>query len=158
MDRAAASEPTAWVEMLVRRPAATVFHAFTDPDVITRFWLATASGPLELGATVHWEFMVPGARVDTTVVAFEQDRHLRWEWSDGTVVDVTVAPVDGHATTVRVEQRGFPGSPAEVLAAVVEATQGFTIVVCDLKTLLEHGTSMHLVRDKAELIRAHSTT
>jgi hypothetical protein len=43
------------------------------------------------------------------------------------------------------------------LEQVVGATEGFTIVLCDLKTLLETGRSANLVRDKAELIhRAQS--
>jgi uncharacterized protein YndB with AHSA1/START domain len=152
VDRGAPSGPTARVEMLIRRPVATVFRAFTDPDDITRFWLARASGALEPGATVHWEFMVPGASDDTTVVAFEQDRHIVWTWSDGTTVDLAFEPVDDEATILRVAHHGFPGAPAEAAATAVESTQGFTIVVCDLKTWLEHGTSMHLVRDKAALI------
>lgn len=32
------------------------------------------------------------------------------------------------------------------------ATEGFSIVLCDLKTLLESGRSAGLVRDKARLI------
>ncbi|HET6340503.1 MAG TPA: hypothetical protein VFG30_45150 [Polyangiales bacterium] len=51
-----------------------------------------------------------------------------------------------------VENKGFAGAPHEVLATALEATQGFAIVVCDLKTLLEHGTSIGLVQDKAALI------
>jgi hypothetical protein len=36
----------------------------------------------------------------------------------------------------------------------VNATEGFTIVLCDLKTLLESGRSANLVRSKAALIAA----
>lgn len=34
----------------------------------------------------------------------------------------------------------------------VNATEGFSIVLCDLKTFLETGRSANLVRDKAKLI------
>ncbi len=40
------------------------------------------------------------------------------------------------------------------VAQAVGAAEGFSIVLCDLKTLLESGTSANLVRDKAELIAA----
>jgi hypothetical protein len=33
-----------------------------------------------------------------------------------------------------------------------DTIEGFSIVLCDLKTLLESGRSANLVRDKAELI------
>ena len=45
---------------------------------------------------------------------------------------------------------GFKGEDA--VAQVVNATEGFSIVLCDLKTLLESGRSANLVKDKAELI------
>ena len=39
-----------------------------------------------------------------------------------------------------------------LLQQVADVIEGFSIVLCDLKTLLETGTSAGLVRDKAELI------
>ena len=51
-----------------------------------------------------------------------------------------------------------PASASEVAhSASQQATgviEGFSIVFCDLKTLLETGTSAGLVRDKAELIES----
>ena len=47
---------------------------------------------------------------------------------------------------------GFAG--ADALAQAAKTVEGFAIVLCDLKTLLETGDSAHLVRDKAELITA----
>jgi hypothetical protein len=55
-------------------------------------------------------------------------------------------------TQVAVQVTGF-SSDADV-AGIVGATEGFSIVLCDLKTLLETGRSANLVRDKAELIAA----
>ncbi|MES2603948.1 MAG: hypothetical protein V4603_03365, partial [Pseudomonadota bacterium] len=55
-------------------------------------------------------------------------------------------------TRVSVETSEFSGSDAA--EQVVNTTEGFTIVLCDLKTLLETGRSANLVRAKAELITA----
>ena len=41
------------------------------------------------------------------------------------------------------------------ITQAVNVVEGFSIVFCDLKTLLETGSSANLVRDKAELI-AHA--
>lgn len=49
-----------------------------------------------------------------------------------------------------VEVAGFDKDVDEI----VNATEGFSIVLCDLKTLLETGHSANLVRDKAALIAA----
>jgi hypothetical protein len=54
------------------------------------------------------------------------------------------------ATRVAVSVTGFEGSNAALQA--VGTTEGFSIVLCDLKTLLEAGRSANLVKDKATLI------
>ena len=138
--------------LLIRRPAAEVFNAFTDPRTLTRFWLSAASGPLETGKTVRWDFMVPGATAQTKVTALDPHKHLAIEWDDGTYVRWRFESVD-EGTIVRIENWGFKGSPSEATEAAIESTQGFTIVLCDLKTLLETGRSTGLVRDKAAQIQ-----
>lgn len=145
--------PAARVRMLIRRPVSEVFQALTHPQTLTQFWLAHASGPLEPAKRVQWEFMVPGARVETTVKHFEQGKRLIFEWSDGTTVDWHLEPrPDGH-TVLEVRNAGFRGTQTEVVEQALEATQGFSIVLCDLKTLLEHGRPLNLTRDKAVLIQ-----
>jgi uncharacterized protein YndB with AHSA1/START domain len=134
--------------MLIRKPASEVFSCFVEPDKLSRFWLSHASGPLEAGQTVRWEFMVPGAQVDTRVVLLELDRRIAIEWADKTFVQWTFETIE-EGTRVVIENWGFTGSEREIVANALEATQGFTIVLCDLKTLLERNASMNLVRDKA---------
>ncbi|MDI1274172.1 hypothetical protein [Polaromonas sp.] len=60
---------------------------------------------------------------------------------------MTFKPQGAGATVVSVVASGFMEA-----AEAVGATEGFSIVLCDLKTLLESGISANLVRDKAELI------
>jgi hypothetical protein len=51
---------------------------------------------------------------------------------------------------VEVVVSGFSGKDS--MAQAVNATKGFAIVLCDLKSLLETGKSGGMVRDKALLI------
>lgn len=145
--------PRAKVSMLIRRPASEAFAAFADPKKITQFWLSRTSGLLAPGARVHWDFMVKGASDDVTVTAFEQDRRIAIQWSDGSTTEFRFEP-DAHGAVVEIESGGFGGDEDEVIAAALNAVEGFTIVLCDLKTLLEQNVSMALVRDKAALIEA----
>jgi uncharacterized protein YndB with AHSA1/START domain len=143
---------TAECSMLIRRPVAEVFRAFVDPTMITRFWLESTTGPLAEGARVTWRFMVPGAEDTVTVTAFDEPRRIAFDWSDGISVDMAFEPFDASSTKVVVKAVGFQGESAE--EATVGTTEGFAIVLCDLKTLLETGRSADLVRDKARLICA----
>jgi len=133
----------------IRRPVSEVFTSFVNPAIITKFWLQSTSGPLAKGATVEWHFMVPGAVETVTVHEFHVNRRLAFSWSDGVNVDMTFTETGPDTTLLSVEASGFKKGDID---AVVGATEGFSIVLCDLKTLLESGRSANLVKDKALLV------
>jgi len=118
--------------MLIRRPVAEVFRAFVEPSIITSFWLEATTEPLAKGAQVTWRFLVPGATETVTVTAFDDQRCIAFDWSDGISVSMTFEPYGKNSTRLAVEATGFRGKTAE--AAAVGATEGLTIVLCDLKT------------------------
>jgi uncharacterized protein YndB with AHSA1/START domain len=138
--------------MLINHPPGEVFAAFVNPQTLRKFWLSNASGPLAPGARVQWQFLVPGAEARVTVTRFEAPRHLAFDWDDAMHVDMTFDPFGAGATHASVRVSGFEG--ADVLAEATGTVEGFAIVLCDLKTLLETGESANLVRDKAALIVA----
>lgn len=136
--------------MLIRRGPSEIFEAFVNPDTLCKFWLDAASGPLAPQAEVEWRFKVPGASERVTVTSFNRPRHLGLRFSDGIEVDISLEFHDGDATRVSIACSGFP--EPDLLSQAANAVEGFSIVLCDLKTLLETGRSANLVRDKAELI------
>src|SRR5688572_9874551 len=97
-------------ELLIRKPPAEAFNAFVDPRIIEKFWLKRASGPLAKGASVEWEFMVPGARDTITVTDFVRDQILGWTWSDGTAVKLEFHPHEKTGTRISVTDSAFDSS------------------------------------------------
>ena len=142
--------PPVTASMLIRRPPGEVFSAFVNPQQLRKFWLADASGPLAPRARVLWTFMVPGATSNVFVTRFESPHHLAFDWDGAIHVDMTFDAFGEGGTRVSVGVSGFEG--ADVLAQATDAIEGFAIVLCDLKTLLETGESAGLVRAKADLI------
>lgn len=142
-------ETTANASMLIRASPRTVFEAFVNPDTLRRFWLDDASGPLAPGARVTWKFMVPGVVATLTVTGFDPPRRLAVRWEDGTEAELGFEPLDDW-TRVSVACRGF--AEDRLLEEATSTIEGYAIVLCDLKTLLETGMSANLVRDKAALI------
>ena len=139
-------------EMLIRKPPPEVFVAFCQPQWLEQFWLRHASAPLAPDAVVEWDFMVEGARETVTVTGFVADQRIAFTWSDGIAVTLAFAAHGDGATRVSVTAGGFRGDDA--VAQAINATEGFSIVLCDLKSLLETGRPGHMVRDKAALISA----
>jgi len=144
--------PVARAEVLIHAPVQDAFDAFVEPELLTKFWLAKASGPLAAGRRVRWEFMVPGAADDLEVKVLEVNERIVLAWSDGTTSAWTFRATSPTSTVVTVTQAGFTGSGDDVVAQALDATQGYTLVLSDLKVLLEQGRSANLVRDKAQLI------
>jgi hypothetical protein len=90
-----------------------------------------------------------------TVSEFIPHQLIVFTWSDGISVEMTFEPFDAQSTLLSVKATGFHGE--DVASQAINATEGFTIVACDLKTLLETGHSGNMVRDKAALIDAART-
>ena len=144
-------EPKARVTMLIEATANQVYNAFTEPDQLARFWLAKADGPLQIGQPVRWDFLIEGAQIVTIARRLDQGRFIAWDWSDGTSVTIELEGLDG-GTAVTLVNGGFLGDDDEAIDAALNATQGFAIVLADLKTLLESGTSAGITKAKAKLI------
>lgn len=140
---------SAKAEMLIRKPPADVFDAFSDPRTLEKFWLKSASRPLAKNAVVEWEFLVPGACETVTVTGYVPARSIEFDWSDGVAVTIGFDLHAQGATRVSITAAGFDGA-----SQAATATEGFSIVLCDLKGLLETGQSGNMVRDKAALISA----
>jgi len=103
--------------MLIHRPPAKVFEAFANPELLTKFWLARASGPLEPGKIVTWDFMVPGASAKTHVDEMLRDRAIRLSWDNGTTVSFTFESYSDGGTRVEVVNGGFSGNADEIMEA-----------------------------------------
>jgi uncharacterized protein YndB with AHSA1/START domain len=137
-------------EMFIRRPPGEVFAAFVNPQMIRKFWLRDTSGPLAPGARVTWHFMVAGASANVIVTGFEAPRRIGFDWPGGMHVELRFAPFAEEGTHLTAEISGLGGK--DLLRQAADVVEGFSIVFCDLKILLETGAAANLVRDKAELI------
>ncbi|RTE07878.1 SRPBCC family protein [Paenibacillus whitsoniae] len=139
------SAPVAKVEMMIRKPVAEVFRAFTQPELTTKFWFTRSSGSLALGQTVHWEWEMYGAAADVKVLELEENRKIVVDF--GSRVEWRFTPRSADETIVTITNSGFAGE--DPVSEALDATEGFTIVLCGLKAYLEHGLVLGLVGDKA---------
>ena len=139
--------------MMIAAQPERIFDAFVEPEALRAFWLAEASAPLRIGQPAHWTFLVPGAAAEATATTLDRPHRLAWDWSDGTKVEITIEP-EGGETAVSVACSGFDGPAETQVATALATTEGFSIVLSDLKTWLESGRSAGLTAAKARLIIA----
>lgn len=135
------------VSMLVQSDPASIHAAFVEPELLSRFWLKRSSGPLQCGVPVTWDFRVPGASETTIAEELIPPGLISFRWSDGTRVRIEIDEATRGASIVRIA-----AGPCASASEAVALAEGFCIVLCDLKILLESGKSPGLVKDKARLI------
>lgn len=147
------SEITAKAQIIIHRPAAEVFEAFADPEIMTRFWFPRASGGrLEEGKEVTWYVGTDedAYAITVRVKAAREPDMLRVEWGEeGAFTDVewTFEAKGDNATVIRVCESGFPGGQIEAFKAALDSTGGFNQVITAAKALLEYGVRMNVVED-----------
>ena len=131
----------------VAKPVAEVFDAVYNPKKLSGYFTTGgASGPLDEGATVTWDFAdFPGA-FPVHVRQVEQGRLIVLEWKamDGdysTQVRMEFEPLDARSTLVRISESGWKETP-KGLEASYGNCMGWSQMLCALKVYAEDGKNL----------------
>jgi uncharacterized protein YndB with AHSA1/START domain len=144
------------VSARIARPVADVFEAVADPAILSEYFTtAGASGRLEAGATVMWEFAdFPGAfPVEVIEVVPNEKIVLKWEAIDGepdheagtyepagyqTIVTMTFKPLDDDSRTlVTIAEEGWHETPGGLEASYGNC-MGWSQMLAAMKAWVEH--------------------
>jgi len=137
----------------IARPVHEVFEAVADPAQLSHYFTTGgATGRIEQGATVSWDFAdFPGA-FPVKVVEVVPDRRIVLEWQanedgDGPKYDTTVtmafSPVDDDPgrTLVEIAEEGWRETPAGLKASYGNC-MGWSQMLAAMKVWLEHGINL----------------
>lgn len=131
----------------IAKPLAEVFDAVYNPKKLSGYFTtAGASGPLDEGTTVTWDFAdFPGA-FPVKVSKVEPNRliELEWQAADGdyqTQVRMEFESLEENATMVRISESGWKKTP-EGLKASYGNCMGWSQMLCCLKVFVEQGTNL----------------
>ncbi len=137
-------------EMLIRKPVQEVFKAFIDPEITTKIWFTKSTGPLEEGKSIEWTWEMYNVTVPVQVRKVVQNQQIVIEWGNQQELSTVSWTFKGlpEGTFVSVVNT-FDGADTEkIIAMVRDSTEGFTLVLANLKALMEHGISLNLVADR----------
>ena len=144
----------------VGRPVEEVFEAVADPKQLSSYFTTGgASGRLEAGKTVTWDFHdFPGAfPVEVDEVVPNEKIVLRWEAAEGeqhregaldvkpagyqTTVTMSFKPTDDGRTLVEIEEKGWRETEAGLQASYGNC-MGWSQMLAALKMWVEHGINL----------------
>lgn len=131
-------------QMLIRQPAATVFDAFRDPAITTKFWFTKSSGLLEENKTVIWEWEMYGAKAAIEVLKIVPHHLITISWDNGKADFMFKSISSG--TYVEIAYYNYPEDTPT--ASIADNVSGFTTVLDGAKAWLEHGLKLNLIADK----------
>ena len=141
--------PMVETQMLIRKPVATVFEAFIDPAITTKFWFTKSNGKLEPGKTVLWEWEMYGVSSQVLVIQIVQNKLVSIEWGEpATTVDFEFTELNNNSTYVVIKNYGFRETGDQLLQVIKDSTGGFTTVLDGLKAYLEFNINLNLIADK----------
>jgi uncharacterized protein YndB with AHSA1/START domain len=137
------------VQLLIRKSPKVVFKAFVDPKITTQFWFTKASGKLEKGKTVIWEWEMYGVKDEVKVLEIHPDKKITIVWGDPkSKVDFLFEELKKNQTLVRIVCYDFEHKKKDLLPTMLDYMGGFTSVLDGLKACLEHKLNLNLTRDK----------
>ncbi len=134
------------VHTRIERPINEVFDAVYNPKKLSGYFTKAASGPLEEGSTVTWNFAeVPGdVLVSVKKVVPDQLIILEWEAGEGsynTRVEIGFESLDSKSTLVKISESGWKATQRGLDNSYANC-EGWTQMSCCLKAFLEHGINL----------------
>jgi len=135
------------VHAKIRKPVAEVFAAIYDPKKLSRYFTTGgASGPLDEGTTVSWDFHdFPGAfPVYVKRVIRNEKIILEWQAAEreyNTRVEITFEALDAQCTLVRITESGWKENDKDLRSSYLNC-MGWTQMLCCLKTFVELGVNL----------------
>jgi len=128
----------------ILKPVGEVFDAVVDPVKMANYFISSASGPIEQGAHVVWEFADVGAKVAIDILKVRKDSEIVYESSAlGQLLRTTITfEADGYdATVVTIVDSSFELTEEGVKRALGQ-NAGWTYTLCGLKAYLQYGINL----------------
>ncbi|MFD2967162.1 SRPBCC domain-containing protein [Sphingobacterium bambusae] len=135
---------TANTQLQIQKPASEVFQAIIDPDKMSNYFIAHATGPLEKDSTVQWTFPEFPESFPVTGKEIQADSYISFDWNDGKpnqLVEIFLSDGGNGSTIVRIVEHEMGNSP-EGIEQMKGQTGGWANFLACLKAYLEYGVNL----------------
>lgn len=135
------------VQGKIKKPVNEVFDAVYNPKKLSGYFTtAGASGPLDEGTEVMWDFHdFPGA-FPVRVKKVVKNERIVFEWDlpggDATQVELNFEALDKDSTLVKIKESGWKAVSQKTLDESYGNCFGWGQMLCCLKVFVEDGKNL----------------
>jgi uncharacterized protein YndB with AHSA1/START domain len=133
------------VQMKIQKPVAEVFDGVRNPEMLSRYFTTGgASGPVEAGKTVIWQFADYPGEVPVQVKEVVENQLIAFEWGagDGSCnVEMKFEALGESETKVSISESGWLETEKGLQLSYGNC-QGWSQMSCCLKAFLEYGINL----------------
>jgi len=141
------------VSARINRPVEEVFEAVVNPEKLSGYFTTGgASGRIETGATVTWDFHDHPGAFPVKIVEVEKNRRiiLQWEANDSgkdgedvynTTVTMRFEALDDGRTLISIAEEGWRQTDAGQKASYCNC-MGWSQMLCAMKAYVEHDINL----------------
>jgi len=93
----------------VLRPIADVFEAIINPEIISGYFISSASGRLKENETIIWSFSDVGGKMPVNVKKITDNELISFEWAasgETALVNIRLTAIDEQTTSIEITEDG----------------------------------------------------
>jgi uncharacterized protein YndB with AHSA1/START domain len=126
-------------------PVHEVYEAIVDPQKMSNYFISKASGRMEEGTTVTWQFPEFDMSFPVHIKKTEKDKYISFSWTDPggneTLVEMNLKPAANESTKVTVTEKSRENNEAGILW-LRRNTEGWANCLACMKAYLEYGINL----------------
>ena len=132
----------------IKKPIEEVYEVIYNPKKLSKYFTTGgASGPLEEGTEVKWDFHDYPGSFPVYVIQSIKNQKIVFEWASAVEtnrlrVEITFESLGDDSALIKISEAGWNSDEQASLDESYSNCQGWTQMLCSLKTYIEYDKNL----------------
>ncbi len=129
----------------ILKPISEVFEAIIDPEKMSNYFISKASGKIEEGKTIEWEFPEFDVKFPVQIETVTENKYISYYWEgykgEKLLVEINLESKNENSTLVIITEKSMPNNESGI-NWLKRNTEGWANFLASLKAYMEHGINL----------------